>query len=354
VALFFSLLNKYSCKILQEIIMVQKALIVGINAYPSSPLQGCVNDARDMEALIKDHFGFTNVVMLLDGQATTANIKAALTTLVSGAQPGDGLLFHYSGHGSQIRDTADLDSEPDGLDEIICPVDLDWNTKIITDDYLKWAFNQVPAGVNLVVFLDSCNSGGALDQTGIYQPVVGAVKAISDFFSKESRYLPPPAHLKPLMEGMAPKPRSVQSRDVDATGLLISGCQAQQTSADAFINGRYNGAATYSLITSLKAANYDLDYKTLVDQMNNFMLRNGYSQRPELNGSSTLYSTKFLKALPVENVAPTPAPEPTPPPPTDQQPGGALEQLENKKDKKTTLFLIAGAVAVLIAILTLT
>lgn len=332
--------------------MSQKALIVGINKYPSSPLQGCVNDARDMEAMIKTHFGFTNVTVLLDEQATTSNIKAGLSTLVAGAQPGDVLLFHYSGHGSQIRDTADVDVEPDGLDEIICPVDLDWNTKIITDDYLKWVFNQVPAGVNLTVFLDCCNSGSALDQANIYQPLgLGAARA--EVIEGEGRYLAPPAHLMPLMEGLVPKTRSVQSRDVDNTGMLITGCQSQQTSADAFIGGRYQGAATYSLTSALKTANYDLDYKTLVDRMNDFMARNGYSQRPELNGSPALYGDKFLRTVSVQNVAPSAeSPVFTPPPSTEQNYSTVVEQIEAKDDNKK-LFIIIGVIAAIMAALAL-
>lgn len=331
--------------------MVQKALIVGINKYPSSPLQGCVNDARDMEAMIKTNFGFTDVQMLLDEQATTSNMKAGLASLVAGARPGDVLLFHYSGHGSQIRDTADPDNEPDGLDEIICPIDLDWNTKLITDDYLKWVFDQVPAGVNLTVILDSCNSGGALDQANTYQPLgLGEARAgVDSLVEKGSRYLPPPAHLMPLMEKMAPKPRSVQSRDVNNTGLLITGAQSQQTSADAYINGRYQGAATYSLTSTVKAANYDINYKTLIERMNDFMVRNGYSQRPELDGSPALYSDKFLKASLVENVAPYVEPTVPPPPPTGQNYSTILGQMQTTDGTNKMLFIIAGVIAVIIA-----
>ncbi|TFG95767.1 caspase family protein [Candidatus Thorarchaeota archaeon] len=331
--------------------MVQKALIVGINKYPSSPLQGCVNDAMDMEAMLKQHFGFSDIQMLLDGQATTANMKSGLTWLVTGAQPGDVLFFHYSGHGSQIRDTSDPDVEVDGLDEIICPVDLDWNTKLITDDYMKWVFDQVPAGVNLTVFLDCCNSGTALDQAESYQPLgVGEARDVA--VQKGSRYLPPPAHLMPLLENRAPKPRMVQSRHVDNTGMLITGCQSHQTSADAYIGGRYNGAATYSLVSSCKVADYNINYKTLIEKMNDFMARSGYSQRPELDGSSALYGDLFLKGILLEGATPYVVASPPPPPPTTQNNTTALAQDESSKQNKV-LFIIAGVIAVGIAFLAL-
>ena len=75
--------------------MPSKALIVGVNKYklPGSNLQGCVNDATN----VRD------------------------------------ILFHFSGHGSQIRDR-DGDELKDHLDEIICPHDMDWDGTYIVDD----------------------------------------------------------------------------------------------------------------------------------------------------------------------------------------------------------------------------
>jgi metacaspase-1 len=273
----------------------KRALIVGINYKgTSSELKGCINDANNMHALVTDHFGFTDVKVLLEQDATTSNIKDALRWLVSGCRPGDTLLFHYSGHGSQIADTSDPDVEPDKLDEIICPIDLDWKEKVITDDYMKWVFDTVPAGVNLTVFLDSCHSGSGLDQSNQYQPVVVEKGSIGG----ESRYLTPPPDVQALIDQLKlePAPRAVQSRDVDTTGLLISGCRSDQTSADAYINMTYQGAATASLVKAVSTANYDITYRELVDSMNAFMVSRDFTQRPELNGSAALFDTKFLSS----------------------------------------------------------
>lgn len=78
------------------------------------------------------------------------------------------------------------------------------------------------------------------------------------------------------------------------TGLLISGCQSHQTSADAWIHNKYMGAATYYLSHNLEAFNWKINYKDLVDAMNNDMVKYGYSQRPELNGNKGLFSGTFL------------------------------------------------------------
>jgi len=280
----------------------RRALLVGIN-YPGTtyPLQGCVNDVNLMADILTEHYGFTDATqrrMLTDASATTAAILERLEWLVADTKAGDVLYFHYSGHGSQlVNQTYEADVEPDGLDEIICPVDLNWRDKVIRDDDLKRIFNKVPNGVALTVVLDCCNSGTGLDQDNQYQPLGDARELAAP--ETRNRYLPMPADIANRGRGinLQPRPRSVQSRDVNNTGLLISGCQSHQTSADAWINNKYMGAATYYLSQSLKNNNYDATHQTIIDEMNASMVKYGYTQRPELNGSGDLFATKFLEPI---------------------------------------------------------
>jgi len=107
----------------------RKALCVGINQfknYSSSNLQGCVNDAHDMGALLKDFLGFTagDITTLTDAQATKANIMSNLKSMVADAKAGkySYLVFSLSSHGTQVPDTSG--DEPDRADEAFCPHDL--------------------------------------------------------------------------------------------------------------------------------------------------------------------------------------------------------------------------------------
>jgi len=287
--------------------MTKRALLVGIN-YPgtSHALRGCVNDVHAILDLLTTHYGFdqNNIGVLTDELATTQNIKDSLDWLVRDAIPGDTLFFHYSGHGSQIMDDSDPDYEPDGLDEILCPVDLDWNTKVIRDDDLKRVFDKVPLGVNLTAVLDCCHSGGGMDHSSQHQPLGSAVRSLKQQPTMEddedirSRYLPPPSEVQAKIGtrevDMGFKERSLQTRDIDKTGMMISGCQSHQTSADAYIDGKYRGACTYYLIDTLKHHQYNIDYMSLVNRMNVKMVEEGYTQRPELNGPIFLYDRVFL------------------------------------------------------------
>lgn len=284
---------------------MKKALMVGIN-YPNTThaLRGCINDVMLMNQLISSQYGFTvnnDRRVLTDASATTQNILDRLEWLVDGAQPGDVLFFHYSGHGSQVidNDYGNLD-EPDGLDEVICPIDMNWRDKIIKDDDLKRIFNKVPVGVNLTVLLDCCHSGDGIDSVNFYQPLGPATKNVDLFKDtpERNRLMPMPADFCNRGVGLniGPKTRQVQTVEPrNQTGLLISGCQSDQISADAWIGRQWSGAATFFLHQTVKRYNYDIDYKTLVEQMNTRMTENNYTQRPELNGKTEFFTKKFLQ-----------------------------------------------------------
>ena len=72
--------------------------------------------------------------------ALARNAMAWLREVVAGQ---GALVFHYSGHGSQVRDT-EGDELEDGKDEIICPWDFNWEDGFIKDDDFDTAF----AGLN--------------------------------------------------------------------------------------------------------------------------------------------------------------------------------------------------------------
>ena len=128
---------------------MKKALLVGINWYPDprNELKGCVNDVRQMADTLKSRYGFPGdgtMRILTDARATTKAILDGLAWLTAGASPGDSLVFHYSGHGSQVPDK-NGDETSDRLDEILCPYDLDWDHPL-TDDDLASACANVPPG----------------------------------------------------------------------------------------------------------------------------------------------------------------------------------------------------------------
>lgn len=250
--------------------MAKKAFLVGINTYNGAPLNGCVNDVNDMATYLKKQ-GFTCTI-LTDAQATRTNILKGLKTLVSGVTAGDVIYFHYSGHGSQVPDRNR--DEKDGKDEIICPVDIDFYRGIyITDDELNGIFNNLPASVTIEIVLDCCHSG-----TGL--------RDISPDCA--DRYLPCPEDL--TVEQVATSRELVLVEPKISNSILWGGCRDTETSADARISGRFNGAMTYYLLQSLKTTTVRKDLeKTLSSNLQRY----GYSQHPQLECSDERSKQNF-------------------------------------------------------------
>jgi hypothetical protein len=127
---------------------------VGIDSYPDAALQGCVRDANTW-ARVLSGLGFS-VTKLLDGSATRRAVLEALARLVKSAQPGDVLVFQYSGHGTQVEDLNG--DEADRYDEALVPVDYRSGALLLDDD-LADIYRGVPEGVVLTLFMDCCHSG---------------------------------------------------------------------------------------------------------------------------------------------------------------------------------------------------
>jgi uncharacterized caspase-like protein len=279
--------------------MAKKALLVGINRYkiPGADLRGCVNDVQNLRAVLTTHYGFApkDIATLTDLAATTKAMRDAITKLVRGAKKGDVLLFHYSGHGANVPDK-DGD-EADRRDEILCPTDLDWKNPLL-DDWLRKAFNRLPAGVNLTVIMDCCHSG--TNTRAILPPDAPVIP----------RYLPNPWDLVAAESGRrlrgkvtgslrrsAPARRKKDIVAVNIPEVLVTGCRDTQTSADAEIGGSFNGALTYNLVATIKAARGKLTYRELHAGTVKRLKRDGFSQVPQLEGRASAFDRPFLSPI---------------------------------------------------------
>jgi hypothetical protein len=286
---------------------VVRALIVGINRYqdPANNLRGCVNDALTMAKIATDHAGFPRdgVRLLCDDRATTANIRKRLRWLVEGAGRGSRLLFHYSGHGSQVRDR-NGDELDDHLDEIICPHDLDWSDPVTDDEFGALIAELAPEAAFTIV-LDCCHSG-----TGTREFFRDPW---TDAHSLRARFLPPPpdvawraageVDIDLTSAGQTVNLKATRAR-VERFGLavttqnvvLIAGCRSDQTAADAFIDNDYRGALTSSLYKALEGMRYQATNRELVRAASEWLSRHRYEQVPQLEGRADLIDAAFLGA----------------------------------------------------------
>jgi metacaspase-1 len=275
--------------------MKKKALVVGINDYPGSQndLQGCINDSTNIYDVLVKYFDFApaGLTLLSNSRATRKAILEGLKTLVSGASAGDTLVFHYSGHGSQVRDT-EGDELKDGMDEIICPWDFDWDGTYIKDDDLAALFAGLARGIRLEVILDSCHSGTGtreliVDRTRLAAGAVAACSAAELWSSSwciRPRYLPPPPDIALRAdEVFAPElPVRRIGRLDGVSHVLWAACRANQYSADAEIGGRSSGAFTYFFCKHIRDCEGRIGRAELLKRVRASLKHEGFSQVPQL------------------------------------------------------------------------
>ncbi|XP_057474043.1 metacaspase-1-like [Actinidia eriantha] len=217
----------------------KRAVICGISYRNSrNELKGCINDAKCMKFMLINKFKFpeSSIIMLTEDETdphrrpTKHNIRMAMYWLVQGCQPGDSLVFHFSGHGSQQRNyTGD---EVDGYDETLCPVDFETQGMIVDDEVNTTLVKPLPRGVKLHAIVDACHSGTVLDLPYLCR------------MDRNGRY---------VWEDHRPR-SGVWKGTSGGEVISFSGCDDHQTSADtaALSKVTSTGAMTFSFIQAIE------------------------------------------------------------------------------------------------------
>jgi len=274
--------------------MKNKALLVGINKYPDprNELRGCVNDILDMEHFIAERskvYPKENIKKLTDKQATKKGIITNLKWLIEGAEPGDQLLFHYSGHGAQAP-TKFNSLEKDGLDEIICPYDFDGtNHTSLRDKEFAQLFAAIPKGVHFVWISDSCHAEDLSREPFKVEEMDDAK------YNTRYRFFLGTDMLKERVNEEEEKADitigNITPINSPLNGALLSACQSHELSADAYINNRFNGAFTHYLIENLNKYSGSKNMRSIIELVNKDLAKNGYDQNPQSEG---LLENKFF------------------------------------------------------------
>ncbi|CAL4995754.1 unnamed protein product [Urochloa decumbens] len=304
------------------------ATLVGCN-YAGTPneLRGCINDVLAMRDTLVARFGFApgDITVLTDDRVdagvvipTGANIKRALSDMVSRAVPGDVLFFHYSGHGTLVPRRRHGHGE---YDEAIVPCDFN----LMTDVDFRQLVDRVPQGATFTMVSDSCHSGGLIDQEKEQiGPSSGGNGDDGLAAARGRRFLPYAAvvghlagesgvdashhvadHLLALF-GADASAKFHHRHDAPAPrrpdgGILLSGCQTDETSEDvaadddAAEGGKACGAfssAVQAVLAAHPAA--AVSNRELVRQAREVLAEQGFEQHPCLYCSDANADAPFL------------------------------------------------------------
>lgn len=226
-------------------------LSFAINNYPGSgnDLNGCINDQINISGKLADFY----VRCFKDSEVTKARFTTEVEAVITQAKAGDVIVIHYSGHGTYVTDTSG--DEPDNADEAIYLYD-----GALIDDKINEILQKTPAGVTVVILLDSCFSGTATR------------KLSRPRFIQTERALPGKVRRKFL-------------RSNEIKWIVYSGCSEHQTSADAYIGGKYNGAFTYY---AMKALDRSLSYEQWYNKIREYLPSKSFEQIPTLEGPADL------------------------------------------------------------------
>lgn len=241
--------------IVKENINNKKALLVGIN-YLNTPyaLSGCIDDTTRMKELLTSHgFDDFNILTdLTDVKPTKTNILNEFKNLIINAKSGDVLFFYYSGHGSYTYDRNN--DETDGRDEMLVSSDL----QAVLDDELKSIIQtHLSREITIIGLFDSCHSGTILDLKYNYLD--------SNNYDKYSE--------------------NTKVSECEGNVIMISGCMDTQTSAEALIENKSQGAMTWSFIDCINKTP-NCSWRELLKTMRDLLKTTGYEQVPQLSTDS--------------------------------------------------------------------
>ncbi len=247
--------DKYG-KVLAQSTPRKLALLIGINNYPAikgfSNLVGCETDVDLQQQLLIHRFGFNpnDIKILKSKEATREGILTTFNEhLVKQAKSGDVVVFHFSGHGSQIADPDKI--SPDGLNSTFLPADASSSREkgAVNDIMGRTLFLLMSAlkqkTENVTVVLDSCHSGGGTRGNVRIRAADGGLSLT-----------PSPQELEfqqTLMKQLNISPQELSKiRGIGvAAGVVLASAGREQVAADYSFPGFSAGAFTYLLTQCL-------------------------------------------------------------------------------------------------------
>ncbi|PFB76795.1 caspase family protein [Bacillus thuringiensis] len=245
------------------------SLHIGLNSVDpqhyagwNGELVSCEEDAKDMEAIATSlHYEHTS--KLLTTNATIDNVVKEIKNAASSLESGDIFFLTYSGHGAQIPDQGN--EETDGFDETWCLYDGQF-----LDDELYSLWSLFKEDVRVVVLSDSCFSG-TITRARYYD--INDFSNINPVHHIAYKFMPPAIRNRTFEKNrdFYIKKQSllneINTSEIRCSVKLISGCQENQLSAD----GAYNGLFTETLLSVWRNGafngNFKQFHKKIVDLM---------------------------------------------------------------------------------------
>ena len=259
----------------------KRALVVGLGQQQDKAWNK-INGDKDVpivQGMLKSA-GFKSVTTLVNQQATKAGIIGAFKRMAASCKQGDVVYIHYSGHGQQMTDVHN--DETDGLDECWIPYDAYRKAcktyhgeKHLTDDELNVFLNairdKIGAKGKLLVVIDACHSGDGT--RGDEDEVVRGVEEVFEA-------------VKSLIIGDNDKEKVInqKAKPLAERWITLSACKSDQVNIE--MKNPAVGKLTYALWMELKNGD-KINNEEFIKRIRKFVNRNTSSrpQQPVLTGN---------------------------------------------------------------------
>ena len=259
----------------------KRALVVGLGQQQDKAWNK-INGDKDVpivHGMLKSA-GFKSVTTLVNQQATKAGIIGAFKRMAASCKQGDVVYIHYSGHGQQMTDVHN--DETDGLDECWIPYDAYRKAcktyhgeKHLTDDelnvYLNAIRDKIGAKGKLLVVIDACHSGDGT--RGDEDEVVRGVEEVFEA-------------VKSLIIGDNDKEKVInqKAKPLAERWITLSACKSDQVNIE--MKNPAVGKLTYALWMELKNGD-KINNEEFIKRIRKFVNRNTSSrpQQPVLTGN---------------------------------------------------------------------
>jgi len=247
---------------------MKKALLIGIDYvnYPEHSLKGCINDIIVTRNMLIDAYDYdaSDITIMRDDSGdfiapTKTNIMNEFNTLSIQSQNLEEIWFHYSGHGSQLK------NQNSELRDIIIPCNYEEEGIIKDTELFQW-IQKISTNCRMIMVFDCCHSGSICDMPWTFE------YANTDYMITHTNLI-----------------------DMSNPNIyVLSGCRDNETSADSLNTlDQAVGAFSNALVESLRANHHHISIMNLYKNTCVFLLENGYQQNP-LFSSSNKNPTYFI------------------------------------------------------------
>lgn len=253
---------------------VRRAVLIGIDAYTTKPLDGCVADATMMAEVLETKFSFekVNITLMLNEAARRDAVLSELDQLVDLTQASDVAFIFYAGHGSQSINSDNTESS--GYDSTFNVSD-NPREDILDDEIAERLAALGEKTQFTVMVVDACNSGtlGRSAET-----------------SGKERWSPPitRAELPAAALQARGAARAASRSAAPSSYVLFTACRDGEIAQEIIIPGEvpaHHGAMSFALVHELQRAVSGDTWREVFDRVSRTVSSVHKQQHPQIDGA---------------------------------------------------------------------